>query len=81
MFSDSFVKKTVAKANRRRAEHRDAFRGWTRNKSMRSEVRVPIEFYLQPEFMRKYFPDGDEHEQVKALEMLKRDYPMFKTHD
>jgi hypothetical protein len=83
MFSPSFLKKCITNAVRRRQQHRHAGnRGWTWDKKMRSEVRIPTELYLQPEFQKKYFPEGaDEHEKAKALEALKRDYPVFCTHD
>jgi hypothetical protein len=82
MFSDSMIKKIVSGAKVRRQQHRFANRGWTANKRMRSEVRIPTALYLQPAFQQKYFPDGmDEHERIKALEQLKRDFPMFVTHD
>lgn len=81
-FSQSFIKRSIIGANIRRQQHRFARRGWTRDKRLRSEVRVPTAFYLQPEFMKRYFPeDVDEHEKAKALELLKRDFPIFVTHD
>ena len=82
MFSPSMLKKVVNNANHRRSEHRLMGRqGWTKDKHMRSEVRIPTHFYLNPDFQKKYFPEADEHEKVKALERLKRDYPIFVTHD
>lgn len=74
------IKKCVKNANIRRQQHMDS-RGWTKNKHMRSEVRLPTWLYLQPEFQNRYFPEqADEHEKAKALEKLKKDFPIFVTH-
>lgn len=83
MFSTSFLKKIIKNAQLRKQQHRYAgWRGWTKNKRMRSEVRIPTHLYLQPDFQNKYFPEGaDEYEKSKALDQLKRDYPVFITHD
>src|SRR3990167_3258551 len=81
LFSLSFIKKAVKNANVRRQQHTfDGWKGWTKNKRMKSEWRGPVALYLQPEFQKKYFPEeADEHEKVKAIERLKRDYPIFCT--
>ena len=83
MFSQSAIKKCVSNAQNRRLIHKTSgWNGWTKNKSMRSEVRMPVALYLQPEIQKRYFPEGaDEHEKNKALERLKKDFPAFKTHD
>ena len=82
MFSQKFINKVLKNVAGRRQEHRySGWNGWTKKKDMRHETSIPVELYLQPEFMKKYFPEkADEHEKVKALEQLKRDYPQFKAY-
>ena len=78
----SMIRKIVQSSKIRKQQHRYSWNGWTKNKRMRSEVRIPTWLYLQPEFQKNYFPENaDEHEKSKALERLKRDFPAFKTYD
>ena len=80
MFSQSMIKKIVSAASLRRRQHIDS-KGWTKNKRMRSELRIPTALYLQPEFQKRYFPDGaDEATKNRCIEQLKRDFPLFVTH-
>lgn len=80
--TQNMIKKCVQNANVRKSQHRDSWNGWTKNKRMRSEVRIPTWLYLQPAIQEKYFPENaDEHEKAKGLEMFKRDFPRFVTHD
>ena len=82
MFSGKMIKKILKHVDNRRKEHRyGGWGGWTPDKARRHETSVPIELYLQPEFQKKYFPEADDKDKIKALELLKRDYPNLKAHD
>lgn len=79
----SKVKRCIESANQRRAEHRYSWGGWTKNRHMKAYARIPLQLYLQPEFMKRYFPEGTDADKEKALEKLKSDarFRKFITHD
>lgn len=81
-FSRSWIKKTIQKANfARQMNYFSGWKGWTKNKHMRHEARIPQTLFLQPNFQKEYFPEeADEHEKVKALERMKKDYPEYVTY-
>lgn len=81
-FSKDWIKNSIRKANLRREMHNSfGWKGWTKDKHMRSEMRIPLGLFIQPEFQKEYIPEqADEHEKVKALEAMKKDYPEYKAY-